>query len=54
MISNSNTQQLMKRLVDNLVKGGVITQQRVADAMIKVDRGHFCENGNTSAYDDCP
>ena len=45
---------LMKRLVNNLVRSKVITTQRVADAMAKVDRGHFWGEGDEEAYEDCP
>ena len=53
MQATSNS-SLMKKLVTNLVRSKVITTQRVADAMTKVDRGHFWGDGDVEAYEDCP
>lgn len=46
-----STSRNMKSLLDSLKSKGVITTQRVYDAMVKVDRGDFI---NSSPYDDCP
>ena len=42
----------MKKLINGLMRGQVIRNQRIADAMLKVDRGHFCPGYNP--YEDCP
>ena len=41
----------MQALVANLVRDGVIKTQAIAEAMAKVDRGHFAPH---SPYMDCP
>ncbi|TVY87205.1 putative protein-L-isoaspartate O-methyltransferase [Lachnellula willkommii] len=40
-------------LIDNLFKNGLITSARVRDAMMKVDRAHYCASPSY-AYEDSP
>jgi len=40
-------------LVGNLFKNGLITSSRVRDAMLRVDRAHYCPDPKT-AYEDSP
>ncbi|KAJ5046482.1 uncharacterized protein L3040_003725 [Drepanopeziza brunnea f. sp. 'multigermtubi'] len=40
-------------LIDNLFKNGLITSPRVRDAMMNVDRAHYCPDPE-SAYEDSP
>ena len=42
----------MQRLVESLIHEGVVTTKRVAQAMVRVDRGQFCDP--YSAYLDSP
>ena len=48
MISNSNT-----KLVERLISQAIITSERVAEAMRRVDRGDFVLE-KSLAYEDCP
>ena len=43
----------MKRLVDKLFQSRVITNERIAQAMSRVDRGEFCAEG-ADTYADAP
>ncbi|TVY26464.1 putative protein-L-isoaspartate O-methyltransferase [Lachnellula hyalina] len=40
-------------LIDNLFKNGLITSARIRDAMMKVDRAHYCPSPSY-AYEDSP
>ena len=48
MISNSNT-----KLIERLISQAIITSERVAEAMRRVDRGDFVQE-KAFAYEDCP
>jgi len=41
-------------LVSNLFSAGVLNSQRVRDAMMSVDRAHYCPSSPLSAYEDSP